>query len=412
MELQPGLRAAAILLLAIFPEVAPGSLDVGGYVRQHTSLLTDGGEYAVVENAVCLTIGKSRGDVAFRIDPYVYQRPDEELDLGLRQAYVDVYWSSVDLRVGKQQIVWGKADGVFITDVVSPKDLRRFILPDFDEIRIGVDAVKLDYYRGDGTLEIVWVPVFVPTLLPEEDSIWARREEFPVEPTFDRSSERVEPSLENSEVFAKWALLSSAFDFEVMSGYAWDDDPTLHMQPELDPDTHEVVSVVVRPKHHRLSIAGASMSADLWGTVVRGEGAYYWGKFFGTENPLTGDGVLKRDYAHYLLGVDRTVFGVRFSVQFVQQVVLDYDDRLAVDERSNVLTVLAGDDFLHDTLHLELFSYIGVSDGDALVRPKMSYDLVDGFEILVGADVFIGDQGMFGDFDENDMVYAKVKYSF
>ena len=100
------------------------------------------------------------------------------------------------------------------------------------------------------------------------------------------------------------------------------------------------------------------------------------------------------------------------SAQFVQEVVLDHDNSLSADEHSDVMTLLARDDYLNDTLHLELFTYVGLSDGDALLRPNVSYDVADGFEILTGADLFIGDEGMFGVYDSNDSVYAKAKYSF
>ncbi len=394
------------------PAAASESIRVSGYVRQHTSVMVDGGDYSIIENTLDLTLDQSRGNIAFRADPYVYQRLGEELEIGLRQAYLDIYWDSVDLRVGRQQVIWGKGDGVFITDVVSPKDLRRFLLPDFEEIRIGVDAVKLDYYRGDGTLEVVWIPAFAPTLPPDEGSIWATSLQFPVQPSFDMSSGGVEASIENSEVFAKYSLLSSSFDLEMMAGYAWDDEPAMHLSVEQDPDTHEIVSIAIAPEHHRLTIAGGSFSTAVGGTIVRGEGAYYWGKRFATESPLIGDGVLERDYVHYLLGVDWTLLGVSMSVQFIQEVILEHDDSLASEERSDVMTLLARDSFLNETLHLEIFSYVGLSDSDALLRPKVSYDMADGFEVLVGADFFVGEEGMFGAYDANNSVYAKLKYSF
>ena len=54
----------------------------------------------------------------------------------------------------------------------------------------------------------------------------------------------------------------------------------------------------------------------------------------------------------------------------------------------------------------------GVVEGDALIRPKVRYDLADGFEILAGANFFVGDEGQFGQYDDNDMLYAKITYSF
>ena len=67
---------------------------------------------------------------------------------------------------------------------------------------------------------------------------------------------------------------------------------------------------------------------------------------------------------------------------------------------------------MRETLKLELFSYIGLNNSDALIRPKITYDFVDGFELLFGANIFVGDKGNFGQYKDNDMIYTKVKYSF
>ena len=53
-----------------------------------------------------------------------------------------------------------------------------------------------------------------------------------------------------------------------------------------------------------------------------------------------------------------------------------------------------------------------VNHGDALVRPKVTYAFADGFEVLGGANIFLGDTGRFGQYSDNDMIYVKIKYSF
>jgi hypothetical protein len=399
-------------LVTVSAALAQSSLYVGGYLRQETSVLLDGGEYALIRNTVDLNIEHSMSDFALRIDPYAYQVPGEELELGIRQAYLDFYWSSVDLRLGRQQIVWGKADGMFITDIVSPKDLGQFLLADFEEIRSGVDAIKLNYYRGNSTLELVWLPSFTATQMPEAGSLWEIKPQFPIQPSMDMSRSEVTGSLENSEIFGKISLLSSFADLELMAGYAWDDDPSLHMDAQVDPYTQELTSLKITPEHHRLALTGGSFSTEVEGFILRGEGAYYWDKVFNTTNLALGDGTLERDYVHYLLGVDRPLFGLNTSLQFSQEVVLDFDESLARGETREVMTVLLSDDFLGETLHLEFFSYLGLTDGDALLRPKIIYDMSDGLELTLGSDIFIGDEGMFGGFDANDLLYVKARYSF
>jgi len=390
-----------------------GSLSFNGYIRNYSGLLLTGdNEYSIIQNTFNLNIEKASGKVAFKVNPYINQYQNKDLDIGLRQAYLDIFFDTMDIRIGKQQIIWGKADGVFITDVISPKNLSEFLLPDFDEIRMGVTAVKLDYYMGNNTLELVLVPLFTPTVLPDSGSIWSPKMDFPVQPVFDFSKKDVKESLKNSEVFLKFSVLASAVDFEIMGGYMWDDDPTLHNERIVDMSTMQISSLTVTPQHHRLGLVGGSFSTTLGGFVIRGEGAYYFDKYFRTTEQGISEGVLPKDYVHYLLGLDFTLADIKMSIQFIQQVITEYNDLIYNDHFDNTMTVLARKDFLRETFTLELFAYIGLNEGDSLVRLKATYKLVDGFDILLGANIFSGTDGKFGQYDDNDMLYLKLKYSF
>lgn len=403
----------AMWMLFISKNLNAQSLNLTGYVRNYSGMLLEqDNKYSIVQNTFDLNFGHRRDKVSFKVNPYLYHYFDSDLDIGLRQAYLDVYLNSLDIRIGKQQIIWGKADGVFITDVVSPKDLREFLLPDFEEIRVGITALKVDYYLGNNTFELVWVPVFTPVRMPEEDSIWRIEPEFPVKPVFDYSKKSVKEKLGNSELFAKYSVLSSLLDLEVMTGYAWDDEPTIHTKVETNPNSHQLSSLTVVPRHHRLTFFGGSFSTTLAGFVIRGEGAYYIGKQFRINELTLTDGVVEKDYLHYLLGVDYILWHVKLSAQFVQQTILNYDESIINDKFENTLTLLASKDFLRETLFVELFSYIGLNSEDALIRPKITYSLADGFDILIGANLFAGSEGRFGQYDNNDMIYSKVKYSF
>ncbi len=384
-----------------------------GYVRNYSGmLLSDNYYFAILQNTFSLNIENSKNKVAFKVNPYINHYQNKELESGLRQAYLDIFFNSMDIRIGKQQIIWGKADGVFITDVISPKDMREFLLPDFDEIRMGVTAIKVDYYLGNNTLEFVFVPAFTPTKLPEQDSIWSPKMDFNIQPIFDYSQKEVAQNLKNSEIFLKFSVLSSAIDFEIMGGYMWDDDPTLHTFKLIDPATAQVDSITVTPQHHRLGLFGGSFSTTLGSIVIRGEGAYISGKYFPSIEQSIVDGVVEKSYIHYLLGFDFSLANIKMSLQFIQQVILNYNEYISNHEFENTMTFLAQKDFLRETLFLELFAYIGLNNGDSLVRLKATYKLVDGFEILLGANIFNGSKGRFGQYNDNDMLYMKFKYSF
>lgn len=379
-----------------------------GFVRTYLGALIDqDGEYSVLQNTFDWRLDYGKGDVALYINPvFDYNALNDNLDITLSQAYMDIYFDNFDLRIGKQQIIWGKADGVFITDVISPRDLSEFILPDFEEIRIGTNAVKFDYYLGNSTFEAVWIPTFQATITPRKGSIWYKNMlDFSMPIVYDYHNYDVGNKLSESEIALKYSYLGSAIDFELMAAYMWDDNPAMHIYQQ--PDT----TILVKPEYHRLPLAGASFSKAVGGAVVRGEGAYYFEKRFAAED-FSVNGVQEKDYAHYLIGYDHNWFGMNVSFQFIQEYILDYEDDIRNDEFSNTMTFLITEDFLRETLRLEFFTYYGINNKDALLRPKISYDFADGFEIQLGANIFVGDEGNFGQYDENDMVYLKVRNDF
>ena len=389
------------LLLMSAAGAAAQDLYFGGYVRNNTGvLLNDDLDFSKVENTFDLK-AEYYGDMSeLKAEVFINQTDTEEIEIGVKELYVDIFFDSMDLRIGKQQIIWGKADGVFITDVISPKNLTDFVLPDFDEVRMGVTALKADYYFDAVDLELVWIPMFTPAVMPSVGTIWEVSTPLAAPPVITEPDK----TLENSEIFGKLSYMGSVIDFEIMGGYVWDDLPAAYYDP-----TATAPGIVA--DYNRVKMAGGSFSTDIAGLIVRGEGAYYNGKNFTVQAaPVT---TVEKDFINYMVGLDYSIAGFALGTQFIQEIVLDYDDRIMLnDEFKNTMTFVIAKPFLNDTLMVEFFSYVGLTNEDALLRPKVTYDLADGLEWVVGADIFLGDEGDFGQYDDNDLVYTKVKYSF
>jgi hypothetical protein len=395
------------------------NVDFSGYVRTYRGMLIGNGssDLVIMQNTFNLNIENNFGSSAFKVNPLIYNNYSDSLTITLREAYLDLYFDDFDLRIGKQQIVWGKADGVFITDIVSPKDLFEFLLPEFDEIRRGVIGAKFDYYIDNSTFEVVWLPVFTPTVYPNVKSAWAPKlPDFPIQPAFDYSKQTVTPSMENSEIFLKFSSLTELVDFELMGGYMWDDDPTMFTNLTFDPNTM-TKKLTITPEHKRLTLAGGSFSTTLGPFVLRGEGAYYWGKYLNTVDPSINNGVIQKDYLHYMFGVDFTLWDINFSAQFIQRKIMNYENIIASNpyfkgENNNMMTYLARYSTLNETLTFELFSYYDFEYSGSLIRPRILYDFSDAINLQFGANIFTGSEGSFGQYDKNDMLYGKVIYSF
>src|ERR1700694_2131634 len=66
---------------------------------------------------------------------------DQKTEFSLREALLSVSRGDLDVRLGRQQIVWGEAISSFVTDGVNPRDFREVVVPGFSELRIPIWAL-------------------------------------------------------------------------------------------------------------------------------------------------------------------------------------------------------------------------------------------------------------------------------
>ena len=68
----------------------------------------------------------------------------------LRELYVDTNAADWDLRLGKQQVVWGTADGIKLLDMINPTDWREFNQNAPADARIPIWMVNAEKYLDNG----------------------------------------------------------------------------------------------------------------------------------------------------------------------------------------------------------------------------------------------------------------------
>jgi len=399
-------KIAAILVWAALASMSAAAEDgaaINGYMRSKVGSLVEGGDYFVVEDALDLRLSYTLGDAGFYANPVLYDRDGAVLPVELREAYIDMYGDVLDIRMGKQQIIWGKGDGVFITDIVSPKDLSRFLIPDFEELRLAVTGAKINLHAGTQGLELVWLPWFTPSVTPSAESIWTPSMPFAAIPTL-QTGPLPGMSLRNGEYFARYSWMGPSLDVSLMGGWFWNDTPVFRV---VSP-----VPLTVKPEYYQLVAGGYAVSGVLGPFILRSEGALYGNKRFQGNPMVYPDGYAEKNEIQYLVGSDFSVAGYNFGVQFIQDIILDHEDDLVDDAVKNTATFVVSKTFIRDTLTVEIFTYVGFAAPDALIKPRVTLDVSDGLEIFAGAYVFLGEFGDFGQYGDNDGVYVAARLSF
>jgi hypothetical protein len=326
--------------------------------------------------------------------------------LELREAYMDYQAEKWDIRIGRQIIVWGKADGVQITDVISPMDLTEFLARDYDDIRMPVDALKFRYLREHTNFEFIWVPVFQAAIIPSGNNPWAVKTEFPADLNVTYENPLIpEKKFKNSEIGGKISFYLPGIDLALSSLYTWDKFPVMN-QTRIDDN-----NLSIRAEHHRLTFVGLEFSLPCHEFVLRGEAAYYKGKYL--EPATLDDRLMQKNTINWLLGLDWYPGGNwSLSAQFADNFILDYDKKINNDKHNMISTLSISKKLLRETLTLSSFAYIGINNQDIFDRSSIDYALTDELHLSIGFDIFIGDEGMFGQFKDNNEVWVKAKYSF
>jgi hypothetical protein len=323
---------------------------------------------------------------------------DNEVEIDLHEAYFEYTQASWDVKIGRQIYSWGKADGLRITDVLSPCDYSEYITRDFDETRIPVDSVKYRYLFPKADLELVWIPIFTEAVYPTgKDNPWyvGTDQDATINP-----AEKVEDKLKNSELAMRLSFHLKGIDFSFSTAYLWDDEPAYHLTGDH----------TYTPRYHRLRFLGVDLSKPVNDFVIRFESAYYQGKYFAAENI---SGVLKKDYLYSLVGLDwYPGNNWTVSTQLASKYIFAYDNAIEEDKSQTVVTFNLTKSLFRETFKVKNMVYYEPDQEDGFNRFSIDYAVSDSLHFLTGIDDFFGDEGQFSDYDHNDSWWIKLKYNF
>nr|WP_319474289.1 DUF1302 family protein [uncultured Sphaerochaeta sp.] len=407
------------IIFAIFLlPAAAGDGVFSGMVRDYATFRFSQTDMPVHEMTADLRYDYYGGLGKLTLHPVAYSNPNEGVELDLQEAYFDFYLQDADLRVGKQKIIWGEAEGAFITDLVSPRDMRSFILADFTEIRKAVPAIKVDYYAGDYTLQGIWVTHFIPSTLPSQNSMWAQAPSLPFPPTVTAEIQAPfmpDSSLKNSEAFLSLGRFGNKISWKVNGGYVFTDEPLVTGVTAPTATTREISQ-----GYERYGFVGGSFNTTLGSVVLRGEAALALEKPFNsvdtTSNPPIS--IEYHNQVQTLVGLDWNMLGAQWSSQYLLTYTHDHSDSLVsqmkpIKEFAHTLTFRVQDTFLDERLTAKLFTYVELEPTNALIRPSLSYNFGDGVLIEGGVELFVGDEeGTFGVYQDNSMAWAALRWYF
>ena len=442
------LALPVMLLLGLGLSPAMAQVDLTGFIRNYNAIQHTGDQEVLIgRNRLRLDLGRSfsMGDISVSGDVQnIYSETADSLRFTLREAYVDLYFKNSDLRLGKQMLVWGRAEGTFITDLLTPVDLSEFLTQDFTDIRQGVTALNYTHYFGSDFLQLVVNPVFSPNQIPEPDSRWFPRQIIPTSINTRYLEREKEATLSNAQVAGRFGFRSNLnFDLDLNLLYWHYPNPTYYK--DLSVSLNQPGGVLELTETYTQSfIAAYSGTLQLFDKLlVTSESAYYHSRSFdylsselrdlNIEDPnlfeqlqiaqifaQNEDGFIReKPFMVAMIGLQYELLDVTISSQFVNEHIFDYDSEIFQEQNYYYSTLLLQRSFQRDKFLLRFFGRYNYNNRDYWLNPELTYTGIDSFEATIGSQLFGGRQAdpfyghlSFGTFESNSFSYLKLSAYF
>jgi len=404
-----------------------------------------------------------------------FQNVDPSLQLD--EAWLEWLGETFDVRAGNQRFNWGRLDGIKPNDQLNPLRYYDPLIDDENDQKIAVPALAGSYYfpaswrahlPEESRVTLVWQPIAVPWLFPEQDERWfppaaATGEDLYVPALegvtvdgkpFDpcpcsiaveqelRNSPAPARRFDNGNVGLRASGRTAGIDWAAVyfDGYDPAASFTVPIRLLLDgagssPGVFGATALTqLRPAYLRYRSIGADASGVFGGLTTRFEAAWRFRRpyprdirrvseeIFGNDaqknalvqgKTVTLDAFERRDALEWGIGADYLVEGYLPLIELYQVVLVNNDTPLLIRDVDTRVTASVSKWWLGDRLETELVGLWGIESGYELLRLEATYAVTD--EIAVGGGVLgvWGDAvSLVGEFKNNSQAYGRVSYTF
>lgn len=338
---------------------------------------------------------------------------DYQTQLRLDDTYIQgSITDDLDLKAGRQIVVWGKSDTIRITDIINPLDNRLPGMTDIEDLRLSVGMAKFDYYVGQWN---------VSAMIIAENRIMMeatpRSEYFPVDTIFNVPGGIVDPFPELLTPSTSWNNMQYALAVNgVFEGW----DLSFYAADVLDQKWHFIqnpsVTAPLLSKRtvSKIKMLGSAINISEGSWIFKAEAAYLDGvKYNNTPDEKTRlDALIGCDY----MGIRDTTF----SLEFANRHIFNYESQMQgqadfVDEDEMQSALRVTRSFSNDTLTVTgLLSMFGSHwENGGFARVWTEYDIMDAVSVNIGVIDYIGgEKPLMEAIKNNDRLFADIRYSF
>lgn len=342
-------------------------------------------------------------------------RPAVIDDLGsaeIRDAYVEHTLDNGVLRLGKQQIVWGKLDGIKVLDVLNPQDLREFILDDFSESRISLWSAYVDVTLGAWRSELAIIPDNTGHAIPTRGAwfeLTAPRYRFganPGDPALPVVTHRESVGPGTSAYALRLSRQVGAFEFGAIAYSGLDHEPLGRL---IDNGGETVVERF----YERREVFGLSGETSFSSFALRAEVSMQQGREFNTRTPGTLSTIaLNQLRAGIGIDIDGP-WNTFINIQYLHDDIRDAPLSLVSPDEERIVTAFLRRSFSYDSVELIAKWYRSLDLDDEMYSVALEFAIGDSARLQLAAYGFSGvSTGIFGQFADRDRVTIGLTRTF
>ncbi len=319
----------------------------------------------------------------------------------------------IDLKLGRQIVVWGKSDSIRITDVINPLDNRLPGMTDIEDLRLSTSMLKVDYYLGSWNLSAM--AIFESRIFLEAAPFG---EYFPADVVFPGAPNPFIPLAQPTSTIddTQYAFALNG----VFSGW----DISFYGADVLDSRWHlEGTPVNGQRVVSKIQMLGSAFNIVKGSWLFKTELAYINGlKYNSTKDEKNRlDTLVGLDY----MGIKDTVL----SLEVANKHLLNYEKQMSgytfgvipdyTEENEMQTAIRATHSFSNDTINttalLSMFGHNWQYGGFA--RFSLEYDVADALVANFGVIDYLKpakteDKPFASAISDNDRVFADITYSF
>lgn len=393
---------------------ASESAGLSGWLLERLGYGIDPAHRELAINEQLLQLEWNKPDIyGWRVDAKLWAQRESELepsvfhDVGIRELNITRQAESSTLTLGRQIVVWGKADGFRLLDVVNPIDLREFVLGDDVRTRLPLWMINAQWFRRDDEQwQFLLIPQTYHDRLPQAGG------------EFDPYSDLRQPGITllpvqvpantpaNWSVGARWARTFGDVDFSLIALN------NLESTPVLFTSMSTTGVITVEPRIVKHTIIGVTLDTSIGQTVLRGELAVSPDEYRLLTDATGMNQTVRRTAVRSLVGIDWYVHDWLISPQLFN-CHAPGSPGVGTEPDGTYASLTLERKFYYDKFMFKAFEASALSRNDNWLSLEFHYQLQGNIEAAISADWLSGDSAaFFGQFGNRDRVVFSLKGYF